>query len=312
MAITPLSEIQKNRVSRLQKQLALACSSGDLNAAKKIIIDLKPIFLNTGNNAKFYISSLRYYEAVMDHGNKSVALEGIRGIRERSNKNTRVHLEASTLLAICYLRIGAFDLSEPIIKEVLKNDKVITSPKKRAEYRKEIISRFDEEALIFGLSETNPVKMTLENVENQIIDNIGKHEDELYENIGLAVPENAKNILLRIDMFSKKQLPTAERIALPSGQEVVENKKVGKRIQRFISRSLYNSFCNKESEIYKSMISGNLTNLNTIITTAIIETFYKFSIGISALIGVVAATIIKHGIDYICSISKPKNLIDYR
>lgn len=312
MAITPLSTTQKERVNRLEKKLIKACSSGDLVVSKEILLDLKPIFLDTGNSARYYIANLRFLEATMTFGDKHTALQGIKSIREKARNNTRVYLEASSLLAICYIRLGNFSEAEPVIRAVLQNDKVIKSAKKRAEFRREIISRFDEEALIYGLSETHPIKPRLQDIENEIVKNIGKPEDELFENIGLKVPDGAKGILLKIDSFSKKQLPTAERLALPSGKEVVENKKVGKRIQRFISRALYNSFCDKDSEIYKTIVSNNLTNVNTIITTAIMETFYKFSIGISALIGVVAASIIKFGIDYICSVSKPKNLLDYR
>lgn len=249
---------------------------------------------------------------MLDFGDKNNALIGFKGIRERSNKNTRVWLEASSLLAIGYLRIGSFELAENIIKDVLLNDTVIKSEKKRSEFRKEIISRFDEEALIFGLSENYPTKATVEEVEKEIVKNIGKNNDEIYESIGQIVPQSAKGILLRVDSFSKKQLPTAERLALPSGNEEVENKKIGKRIQNFISRSLYNSFCDKESEVYKYIVSGKLTNMNTIITAAIMETFYKFNIGISALIGYVASIIIKFGIDYICNVSKPKRLIEFR
>lgn len=312
MAISPLSDIQKQRVKRLEKSLIRSTRSGDLNGSRAIIADLKPILLGTGNSARYYLANLRYLEATMNFGDIHIALQGIKNIQSRANSNTRVFLEASSLLAICFLRLGNFDEAEPIIKEVLENDKVIRSDVKRAEFRKEAISRFDEEALMYGLSEERPSKLSVEEIEEVIVNNIGRSEEDLYENIGMIVPESAKHILSRIDSFSKKQLPTAERLALPSGKEVVNNKKIGRRVQKFVSRILYNSFCDKESETYKSLISGTLASTTSLITVSITDIFNKFSIGKTVLVGLIAANIIRLGIDFICSVSKPKNLIDYR
>lgn len=312
MAIIPLSNIQKERLKRLNTSLIKACKAGDLKGARTNLYDIKPILLLTGNTARYYIAYLRYLEACMDFDNINNALSAIKSIKEKSNKNTRVYLEASSLLAICYIRLGNFNEAEPIIKDVLKNDKVIKSESRRFEFRKEAISRFDEEALIYGLSEKNPPTLQIKEIEEIIHNNIYKSDIDIHENIGMVVPNSAKHLLSRIDSFSKKQLPTAERLALPSGQEIVENKKVGKRIQKFVSRVLYNSFCDKESETYKSIISGKLNSFNSLITITVVETFQKFSIGLKLLIGLVATAILKAGIDFICSISRPKSLIDYR
>lgn len=51
MAIQKLTTVQKERVMRLENQLARACSMGNLESARTVLYDLKPIYLETGNKA---------------------------------------------------------------------------------------------------------------------------------------------------------------------------------------------------------------------------------------------------------------------
>lgn len=313
--IQKFTPIQKERVERLENQLEIAASKGDVNSAKIIILDLQPIFNSTGNTARLMQAKARLFEANMEQGEVNIAISGLIGIRTIINKHTRTFLEATALLAICYLRIKDLLKAEPLIREVLINDKVISSITKRAIFRKNMIERFDEEGLLFALKGSVPVQRFDSNeIEHEVSKFIQSNqlEDKYFENIGNGVPNSAKQVLLKVDEFSKKQLPTAERIALPSGKEMLEDKKIGKTLFKSIKRTIYKSICDKDSEVYKGWYTGGLAGITSLITTIVADAFHKLNIGIRAVIVMVSALIIKFGINVYCEHYKPVDIMHMR
>lgn len=314
--IQKFTTIQKQRVDRLESQLKIATSKGDLISAKRIIIDLQPILNSTGNTARLMQAKIRLYEVSMDLGLLDNAVNGLNSVRTTVNKNTRTFLEASVLLAICYLRLKALSKAEPIIRDVLVNDSVIKSQDKRKIFRINIIERFDEEGLLFALREDVKSNFNLDYQEIEVeaakLIQANLDEDGLFENIGKVIPSSAKNILLQVDQFSKKQLPSAERIALPSGTQILENKKVGKTLFKSVKRVLYKSICDKDSEIYKEWYQSGLTGVTSLITVIVADAFHSLNIVIRGIIVTVTALIIKFGIAVYCEHYKPTDLMELR
>lgn len=257
----------------------------------------------------------RLYEASMQKGQVDTAVLGLISIRSVISKNTRTFLEATALLAICYLRLKDLQKAEPLIKEVLINDKVISSEQKRVMFRKNIIERFDEEGLLFALRGEQPhERFNYVEIENEAIELIktNKYDDELFENIGNMVPPSAKNVLLQVDQFSKKQLPTAERIALPSGNQIVDSKKVGKTLFKSIRRTIYKSICDKDSEVYKSWYAGSFTGITSLISVIVADAFHSLNIAVKTLVVTVTALILKFGLNVYCEHYKPNDMIALR
>lgn len=314
--IIKLTSIQKERVSRLQDALQLAANKGDFELAKIIIRDLEHIFNSTGNDAKLLQARIRLYEAAMEAGNVATAESGLINIRSKANKYTRTFLEASSILAICYLRMKNLKKAEPIIREVLTNDSVIKSHTKRIDFRKNIIDRFDEEGLLFAMRDDSStfVRHNYIEIENEA-GNLIRHnanEDDLFETIGSNVPSFAKNVLKQVDDFSKKQLPSAERLSLPSGSELMENKKIGKTLFSSLKRVLYSSICDKENDVYKEYTTKGITGFTSAVTVVVVDTLNKLNISVKIMIAAIIAIVIKIGFALYCEHYKPSDIMELR
>jgi hypothetical protein len=59
------------------------------------------------------------FEAAMESGHLNLAESGFIGVRKNTSPSSRVHLEATALLAICYLRQRKLKESEPLIAAVV-------------------------------------------------------------------------------------------------------------------------------------------------------------------------------------------------
>jgi hypothetical protein len=314
--ITKLNPVQKQRVDNLEGQLKVATSKGDIESAKRAIIDLQPILNSTGNTARLMQAKIRLYEASMELGFLDSAVNGLNSVRITANKNTRTFLEASVLLAICHLRLKALDVAEPIIRDILINDSIIKSQVKRREFRQNIIERFDEEGLLYALREDKQSNSNLDykNIEEEVAGLIqtNLNEDELFANIGKVIPSSAKNVLLRVDTFSKKQLPSADRIKLPSGTQMLDDRRVGKTLFKSVKRVIYKSICDKDSEIYKEWYQHGLTTATSLITLVISDAFHSLNISIRGVIVTVTALVIKFGLAVYCEHYKPTDIMELR
>jgi hypothetical protein len=255
------------------------------------------------------------YETALKIGEYDFAIEGLKGVKQKTNKNTRIHLEATAMLAIAYLRKSDLKNAEIYIAEVLKNDNVIKTALRRSEFRRLIIERFEEETILFSLKGSGNENLDIDKIQELALSQSEKSsEKEIYYLIGYSVPDNVVSSLLRIDNFAKKQLPTSERIKLPSPTETIERGELGKTLFLSIKRTLYNSFCNPESDIYKTWFNAGMQIVLTrkYITTAIVSLFVNLGIGIRALAATVIALIIKFGIEVYCNHHKPTGIMDMR
>jgi hypothetical protein len=98
------------------------------------------------------------FEAAMEAGHLNVAVPGFVGIREGMSKGTRLHLEATAALAICYLRQKKLAQAEPFIAEVLRSGN-IRSESRRRQFIRHVVSRFEKEGLLAALVEREPERL---------------------------------------------------------------------------------------------------------------------------------------------------------
>jgi hypothetical protein len=310
-----LTKVQKERLGKLEPQLKNAASSGNLTLAKRLTLDIQEILRPTGHETRLMQSKNWLYETALKVGEYDFAIEGLKGVKQKTNKNTRIHLEATAMLAIAYLRKSDLKNAEIYIAEVLKNDNVIKTALRRSEFRRLIIERFEEETILFSLKGSGNENLDIDKIQELALSQSEKSsEKEIYYLIGYSVPDNVVSSLLRIDNFAKKQLPTSERIKLPSPTETIERGELGKTLFLSIKRTLYNSFCNPESDIYKTWFNAGMQIVLTrkYITTAIVSLFVNLGIGIRALAATVIALIIKFGIEVYCNHHKPTGIMDMR
>ena len=310
-----LTEIQKKRLRILEPALREAARLGDLPKAKKVVHDLQKLLRPTGHEARLAQSKNWLFEAAMEAGELDYAKQGFKGIRGKMSKRTRLHLEATTLLAICYLREKDLEGARPYIAEVLQNDSVISSKKGRSIFRKEAVQRFEEEASLAFVKERAGELYDAEEIQKEAGAVVYRStEDELFTTIGKSVPNIAVDAILIIDSQARGLLTASDIKFLPSPQQKKERKQVGKTIFSALKRVIWRSLCDPESEIYQAWFNNGMQFVlsKKYLTTAMITAFHGLGIGRKALLISSVALVMKLGIETYCDAFEPKGIMEVR
>ncbi len=255
------------------------------------------------------------FEAAMEAGELDTAELGFIGVRKKTSKGTRIHLEATALLAICYLRRDRFDLAEPLIAETLKREKSIGSEARRRRFIRTVVKRFEEEGALTSLKGYGDERLDPVQVQAEAGDMIRtKTEDEVFANLGRSLPKKTVAYLLKIDEFSRGQLPSAEVRYLPLPEELVKHSELGRTVFSSIRRVLYRSLCDPESDVYKAWFNQGLMTVldKRYLAIAVTTALSGMTIGIKALGVSVTALLIKIGIEVFCDRYKPTGVMDVR
>jgi len=310
-----LTEIQKERLGRLEPQLKLAVAEKDFDSAKQIVSDIQDFLRPTGHLSRLIQVKNWLFELAIEIGEYDYAERGFIGNRKLVNKNTRLYLESTTLLAICYLRKNEYEKAKPFIQEVLKNEKVIKSERTRRDFHHAIINRFDEEAALFSLKIEKNEPLDLDEIQREAGMMMSSNsEDGIYLILGKALPKQTKDILFQIDDFSKNQLPTAERKMLPSPKDMIKDEVAGKTVFQSLKRVIYNSLCDPESEVYQAWFKNGLGVVldKKYITSAIAASLIGLGIGFKALAISGVALVLRFGLDVYCEHYKPTGIMEVR
>lgn len=310
-----LTDTQKLRLSKLDPQLKNAVQSHNFELAKSILIDLQQVLKPTGHINRLIQYKNWVFELAIEMGMYDYAERGFIGNRKLVNKNTRVYLEATALLAICYLRKNEYEKAKPYIKDVLQNEIVIRSSNTRRIFHSEIIARFDEEVALFSLKSLGNEPLDV----NEIQDEAGKllstnNEDELYVILGKALPPQTKILLFQIDEFAKKQLPSAERKLLAPPINMTKDDVAGKTFFKSLKHVFYNSICDSKSEVYQAWCKNGLGIVldKKFLTSAILCILGGLGIGYKALAVSTIALILRFGLDVYCEHYKPTGIMEIR
>jgi hypothetical protein len=309
-----LTDVQKQRLHNLEPRLHHAVKMGNYPLATTIAMDIQNLLRTTGHETRLMQSKSWLFEAALETGEFETAEAGFHGIRGKTSKNTRIHLEATALLAICLLRQGKIKKAEPYMAEVLKNDRVITSKTRRAEFRQHIISRFEEEAVLSSLisrsvGEPLDPKHIQEEAGKLLLRNAS--DNELFEAIGQASPPETIAIILKIQAFARKELPHVRILFLPSAEDKRRSVKVGVTVFEALKRRLYATVCDQNSDLYKAWFTQGLgVVLNKLyIGGAVTTLLIDMSAGTKALAIPVAAFLLKFGVEVFCEKHKPRDIM---
>lgn len=234
-----LTKEQKKKLHEFEPALHRAVKRGDYQSAKKVAFDIQKLLRPTGHETRLMKSKNLLFEAAMESGELDTAMSGFIGVRNKTSKQTRVHLEATTLLAVCYLRKNELKKAEPLISFVIDHKKNIISISKRREFITKIIQRFEEEGAFASLENSGCDQLSPQGLEEEA----GKlvmsmSEDEIFTEIGKTTPARTKEYILSIDDFARKQLTSGELKFLPDTQERKNNHKVGKTVFSSFKRVL--------------------------------------------------------------------------
>lgn len=310
-----LSDKQKERLKILEPKLNKAIQNQNLEAAKNIVLDIQSLLRPTNHIVRLIQSKNKLYELAIELNKSDFALNGLLSNEKVLNENTRIYLETISLIAICYLRQKEIQQAQIYIRKVLQNHSVIKTKRTREIFHSEIINRFNEEVAMATLTTNEKAYLDEDEVEREAIRIIQTlSEDEIFSNIGQISPKTTKDLIYLIHDFSTKQLPSAERLGLPSPDQMIKDKEVGITVFESVKRVVYNSLCNPESEIYKTWYNNGMQMVLSkgYIKSAVISCIVNIGFGLSMIASSIIALIMKFGIEVYCTKYKPIYISEIR
>lgn len=315
MGSIKLTDDQLKNLKPLEIELKHAVRSGDTDRAIEIATQIQELFPNEWRrHHRLLRAKLWAFESCLDANRISYAQRGFIGIRKLSASNTRLYLEASSLLAVCYLRSKDTSSAKALIKEVIEKINNISSERTRHQFQKRLIERIEEECILTELIGTSHAEMNVDEIQAKAVLLIQKNsDDEIFKLIGNSVPTASIGLLRDVRTYSLNQLPPPDRKLLPTPEKSEQPKKIGKITFAIIKRIAWKTFCNPDSSIYKLWKNRVPKVFNEgYFSAAVFTTMGDFRIGIPLLASGVSALVMKYTAEEFCEISKPKGLMIHR
>ena len=151
--LPPLTDSQKRRLKLLEPALRDAVKLGKYERAKLLTHEIQDVLRPTGHETRLMQAKNWLFEAALESGNIEFAISGFNGIRIKASSTTRLYLEATALLAVCYLRKKDLKSAQPLIEEALGNLRNISSERQRRKLHANLVKRFEEEGMLAALSQ---------------------------------------------------------------------------------------------------------------------------------------------------------------
>jgi hypothetical protein len=314
MSPPKLTSEQLERLHLLEPRLRAAALHGDYESAQQLALDIQNILRLTGHEARLQQAKAWAFEAAMEAGRLDIAEPGFIGIRRKVSPGSRLHLEATTLLAICYLRQKKLEKAGPLISEAL-NSRNIRSESARRRFLRQAVARFEEEGLLSALTTRREESLDAEEIQNLAAELVRtKNEDEIFSDIGRALPPESVAFLLKVDTMAKRGLSHKEVLYLPGEAQILEKAELGRTTFRSAKRVLWNSLCNPESDIYKAWFASGLNCVlnRKYLGAAIAASLVNLGLGIKALAVSFVALVMKFGIEVYCDRFRPDFVMETR
>ncbi len=136
-------------------------------------------------------------------------------------------------------------------------------------------------------------------------------EEEIYLQLGQTLPKPVVDRLLEVYEFSRKQLPKAERLLLPSPESRRKKKEVGRTVFGAAKRAVWRALCDPTSDTYKMWFEhGLMVALDKrIVGAAVVAALSGLGMGTYAIAIPVTAILIKLGVDIFCERYQPEGLM---
>lgn len=307
----PLSKIQKERLAKLEPQLRSCVGSADLNRAKRIALQIQELLRPTGHETRILQAKNWLYETAMEAGSLTFAKMGFEGTIQKSSPSTRLNLEATSLLAICYLREGSIEKARDMIVKAVSSINNIKSPDRREQFHKRLIERLEEESILVGLKERSSENLDIDEVDRQSIQLVmTKSESQIYLEMGRAVPQRSVDLLNDVRNTYTLRISGPDRKMLPPPITEENKEALGKRANSALKRVAWRAVCSPDSDIYKAWSQGlSIVYDRKYIAAAIVAAFNSASITVVMVAASAAALAIKFGAEVFCETFAPRSLM---
>ena len=160
-----LSEEQKKALSKLEPVLRKCVASADLKRAKEIERKIQNLLEPTGHETRHLQAKNWLYETALEAGELSYAKLGLEETIEKSSPTTRLHLEAVSLLAICYLRERDIEKAKELVIDAVEKIYNIRTFWRRAQFYRRLIIRLEQESILVSLVNDEKRKLIVDEVE---------------------------------------------------------------------------------------------------------------------------------------------------
>lgn len=311
MSNTKLTEWQLAEIKPLELALRKAVQQAEPEMAIEFAEKIQNLFPFDRKHHRLLRAKLWAFEACLDANRLTYAEAGFIGIRKFSEPNTRLYLEASSLLAVCLLRQKKTSESKKLIHEVISKINNITSDRTRHQFQKRLIERIEEECILAELIGAGEEKLDIKEIEAKAIFLIQRNsDDEILKLIGNSVPISSIKLLNDVRTYSIKQLPAPDRILLSTPEKAEKPKQIGLITFAILRRIAWKTFCKPSSPIYKLWANRVPKVFNEgYFSAAVITTMGDFRIGIPIIASGLVALIMKYSAEEFCELAKPKGLM---
>lgn len=294
-----------------------AVKLGKYERAKLLTHEIQDVLRPTGHETRLMQAKNWLFEAALESGNIEFAISGFQGVQKKAAPTTRLYLEATALLAICYLRKKDLKSAQPLMEEALSDLRNISSESQRRKLRSNLVKRFEEEGMLAALSQlgSSELDFNINAIQRDAtIIAQTRSNDEIIMLLGQSTPPHVLQFLKRISDQSRSLLPYKEILLLP-GPEADENSlKLGKKVFASLKRVIWKSLCDPESEVYQLWYSDGVKAVldKKYLTASVVAVFSGYRIGIYALAVHATAIVLKTGLEVFCDVYQPPPIMGAR
>lgn len=310
----PLTQAQKDQLAILEPALKAAVYAADYRRAKGFATDIQALLRATGHETRLMRSKNWLFEAALNAGELNTAELGFRGVRSKTEKNTRVHLEATALLVVCLLRQQKVAEAEPLIAGVLEG-KAIKDVERRRHFIESVASRYQLESYISSVRNFAHESLNVDDIDSAAIEAVkSMSDDELYTQIASAIPREVIEVVYRVDRAARKQLTMKEILYLPAPAVFEKKVEQGRSFFASLKLVIWKALCDPQSEIYKAWYTNGMAHVLSKKYYAMVVTSALLDLGFTAKAVAVPATalLMKLGIEVYCERFKPGEILDGR
>jgi len=307
----PLTKEQKEKLAILGPQLKLCVKSANLEKAKIITGQIQELLRPTGHETMVLQAKNWLYETAMEANSLTYAKMGFEGTIQKSSPKTRLNLEATSLLAICYLREQNSEKARELIIKAIDNINNIKSDEKRRQFHRRLLEKLEEESILVGLVDKSAAPLELAEVDKEAVRLVmSKSESQILVEMGRAIPQKSIDLLSEVRNTYKLRLPATDRKFLPPPLTEDTKEELGKRANSALKRVAWRALCNPESDIYKAWTQGlSVVYDKKYIASAIVASFNSFSISATMIAASAAALAIKYGAEVFCETFAPNSMM---
>ena len=294
----------------LEAKLKTAVSAGRVEEAVELTVQIQSLFEDRKHH-RLLSAKLWAFEAALDANRLEYAESGFEGIRQLSRKGTRIHLEASSLLAVCFLRRKKIDEAKKLVRYVVQNINDIATDRTRNQFQKRLIERIEEECILTELIGSGNVNLDPREIHDQAVSLVKRNSDnEILKLIGNSVPPSGLTLLHEMRDYSIRLLPAPDQKLLPAPHAAERPLTIGKKTLAILRRICWKSFCEEDSQLYK-LWSKQIPDVfdKKYFATSLAVTMASWRIGVPMIAAGVAAIAMKSTAEVFCSLAKPMQLM---